>query len=214
MSLQPLWLRSMRTGVASCRIGNGSPLRALQQLRPHAQRVIRRMAGAKHPLVAAHRAHAAPHLVGQRLERRARDTPRPARSKCRRSVPRAFCAARKMPIASSYRRLSSFSYPSKGISALPLAISRRARRQMKAVDGVKKKERTHALVEVLARVPELSSSAASASSCSVAALRQKSSRERLRIFGVGRSDDRPQSRSRRRLPSRRASSRAASTFNS
>ena len=41
---------------------------ARQQFRAHAQRLVGRMADAEHPLVAAHRAHAAPHLVGQGLE--------------------------------------------------------------------------------------------------------------------------------------------------
>ena len=40
-----------------------------QQLRPDAQRLVGRVAHAEHPLVAAHRAHAPAHLVGQRLER-------------------------------------------------------------------------------------------------------------------------------------------------
>ena len=44
---------------------------ALQQLAAHAQRVIHRMAGAEHPLVAAHGTHAAAHLIGQGLEAQA-----------------------------------------------------------------------------------------------------------------------------------------------
>ena len=42
--------------------------RALQQLAADAQRLIGGMADAEHPLVAAHRAHAAAHLIGERLE--------------------------------------------------------------------------------------------------------------------------------------------------
>ena len=41
---------------------------ALQQLATDAQRIVGGMAGAEHPLIAAHGAHAAAHLVGQRLE--------------------------------------------------------------------------------------------------------------------------------------------------
>ena len=41
---------------------------ARQQFGPEAQRIVGRVAGAEHPLVAAHGAHAAAHLVGQRLK--------------------------------------------------------------------------------------------------------------------------------------------------
>ena len=43
--------------------------RPVQQLAADAQRLIGRVADAEHPLVPAHRAHAAAHLVGQGLER-------------------------------------------------------------------------------------------------------------------------------------------------
>ena len=41
---------------------------APEQLGPDAQRLVGRVSHAEHPLVAAHAADAAPHLVGQRLE--------------------------------------------------------------------------------------------------------------------------------------------------
>ncbi len=44
---------------------------ALEQFRPHSQGLVGRMADAEHPLIAAHRAHAAAHLVGQRLKAQA-----------------------------------------------------------------------------------------------------------------------------------------------
>ena len=70
MSLQPQCVRSMRTGVHSRRIGIAAVAGALaEQFRAEAQRVVGGMAHAEHPLVAAHRAHAAADLVGQRLER-------------------------------------------------------------------------------------------------------------------------------------------------
>jgi hypothetical protein len=54
MSLQALCVRSMRTGRAlSERIGKARR-GALQQFRADAQRLIRRMADAEHPLIAAH----------------------------------------------------------------------------------------------------------------------------------------------------------------
>ena len=150
MSLQPLWLRSMRTGVASCRIGNGRRA-ALQQLRAHAQRIIGRMPGAKHPLIAAHGSHAAPHLIGQSLKCQ------PAISggqRAGKAIARSIAllqAARKIPIASSNRRLRSFSYPLKGISVRPRDSG--PRRQMKSMNGVEKKQCPYALVEVFAGVP-------------------------------------------------------------
>ena len=66
MSLQPLWVRSMRTGVVSRRMGKTGA--AVEKFGAEAQRVVGGMSGAEHPLVAAHAAHAAAHLVGQRLE--------------------------------------------------------------------------------------------------------------------------------------------------
>ena len=66
MSLHPLCVRSMRTGVASRRIGKSRI--AGKKLRAEAQRIVVRVAGAEHPLVAAHAAHAAAYLVGERLE--------------------------------------------------------------------------------------------------------------------------------------------------
>ena len=50
---------------------NGEPavFTSLEQFGPDAQRLILRMAHAKHPLVAAHRTHTATDLVGQSLKR-------------------------------------------------------------------------------------------------------------------------------------------------
>ena len=67
MSLQPLWVRSMRTGVVSRRMGNRPPV-CCEQFGAEAQRIIGGMAGAEHPLIAAHGAHAAAHLSGEGLE--------------------------------------------------------------------------------------------------------------------------------------------------
>ena len=68
MSLQALWLRSIRTGVVFGQDRERAVFRSVQQLGAEPQRLIRRMADAEHPLVAAHRSHAAPNLVGQRLK--------------------------------------------------------------------------------------------------------------------------------------------------
>jgi hypothetical protein len=66
MSLHPLWVRSMRTGVASRRIGETGI--AGKKLGTEAQRIVVCVTGAKHPLVAAHAPHAAAYLVGKGLE--------------------------------------------------------------------------------------------------------------------------------------------------
>ena len=62
-------VRSMRTGVASRRMGKSDRrLRASAARGGCATDESAGMAGAEHPLIAAHRAHAAAHLVGERLE--------------------------------------------------------------------------------------------------------------------------------------------------
>ena len=70
MSLQPQWreVHAHRRALAQDRVGAVARSRC-EQFRPEAQRVVGRVPHAEHPLVAAHRAHAAAHLVGQRLKR-------------------------------------------------------------------------------------------------------------------------------------------------
>ena len=107
MSLQPLCdqVHAHRRGLAQDRetapIGRGAP----EQLRAEAQRLIGGVADAEHPLVAAHRAHAAAHLVGQGLEAEAVvGRGQGAGDGVARAV-RGLRAARKTSIASSKRRL-------------------------------------------------------------------------------------------------------------
>ena len=149
MSLQPLcsgpcarawpragWERAGR-GASRC-----------QQFGANAQRIVGRMAGAEHPLVAAHRAHAAAHLVGQGLEpkravaggqragkRRRSGRRRPARRGRCRWLPRSGASAGWC----SRRKESARCAP---------GVSRG--RNVKAVDGVQEKQGPHALVEVVA----------------------------------------------------------------
>jgi hypothetical protein len=60
----------MRTGVDSLRTGNDVPAEVRRRSSgTHLQWLVESVADAKHPLVAAHRAHAAPHLIGQGLKR-------------------------------------------------------------------------------------------------------------------------------------------------
>ena len=69
MSLQPLCERSIRTAVRSTRTGKGCSGEARRfSAGRNIQRMVGRMAHAKHPLVAADRADAAADLVGQGLK--------------------------------------------------------------------------------------------------------------------------------------------------
>ena len=70
--------------------------------------MIRRMPHAKHPLIAAHTAHAAAHLVRQRLKTEAVIAAASA-LEIASLGPARRCAARKISIASSKRRFSRFS---------------------------------------------------------------------------------------------------------
>src|SRR6266478_3604003 len=56
-----------RSALAQNRVRAISSIRP-QQFGPDAQRLIRRMTHAEHPLIAAHSADAAAHLVGERLK--------------------------------------------------------------------------------------------------------------------------------------------------
>ena len=116
-----------------------------QQLRTDAQRIVGGMAGAEHPLVAAHGAHAAPHLVGQRLEaqraicggQRARDgRPRPARSLGRQEDVQRLLETALQQIGVSRERYQ----------AAPRARIPHPRRNMKTMDGVEKEQGADALV--------------------------------------------------------------------
>ncbi len=69
MSLQALCEKSIRTAVCSPAAETARCARRLPQLRPEPERMIGRMPHAEHPLIAAHRAHAAPDLVGECLKR-------------------------------------------------------------------------------------------------------------------------------------------------
>ena len=116
------------------------------------ERIISGMAGAKHPLVSAHRTHAAPHLVSQRLECE------PTISGSKRageSVTRAIRFPCRKKDADG-----SFVAP---IEQLVVAIERdfraarrfRPRRQMETMKVVEKEQRADAFVQILARAPKL-----------------------------------------------------------
>ena len=143
----------MRTGVGSRRIGkSGSAALRSQQLGADAQRIIGGMADAEHPLVAAHGAHAAAHLVGQGLEAErvvgggqgAGDRgARPARAPAREED-----VDRLLEPALQQMRCSRRTGCSARAAASGLA------REVEAVDGVEEEQRAHALVEVVAGAAE------------------------------------------------------------
>ena len=153
MSLHPLWLRSIRTGVASCRMGNGSPGARFSKFGAHAQRIIGRMPGAKHPLIAAHQSErsAAPGRPGS--GRRVRDTQPPARSKVRRSVHAWFSRPEKQrwPLRSGGSAISRSRQTGSGV---PADRTSTVLRQMKAMNRIKKEQSTNPFVKIVAVVPE------------------------------------------------------------
>ena len=152
MSLHALCERSMRTGVASRRIGKGASSDGRrQQLRPDAQRLIGRMTDAEHPLVAAHRAHAAAHLVGQGLEAE------PMIRFRQRTGHRLVRALRGLRLQEDIDRLLETA-----LQQIRIAVERNEAPalhaglagQVKAVDVVEEKQRPHTLVQVVAGAAE------------------------------------------------------------
>src|SRR5581483_547419 len=122
---------------------------AVQQFRPDAQGLIRRMAHAEHPLVAAHRAHTSTHLVRQRLDSQ--------------SIIRIGERARN-GVVRPFRRLRSEKYLQRLLEPTlqqmrvtperhqPPLFHARFQRQVKSMNRIKKKQRPYAFVEVFAAV--------------------------------------------------------------
>ena len=124
---------------------------APQQFRAQTQRMVRRMPHAKHPLIAADGAHAAPHLVGERLKR---EPLIGRRQRAGDGVAGAFGLLRGEKF---FNRL--------GKPAVQQVLETRERnqaaltdarfeRQMEPVNGVKKKQRPDALVKIVAAPPK------------------------------------------------------------
>ena len=126
-------------------------LAPVQQFRPHAQRMILGMAHAEHPLVAAHGAHAAAHLVRERLEADAL-IHRGQRAGNRVARAGDFLNGKKL-----FQRLLKPALEQM-LKALEGNHPVRARRQfpgeMKAVDRVKEEQRADALVKIFAAPAE------------------------------------------------------------
>jgi len=124
---------------------------ASQQFRSNAQRLIGGVTDAEHPLIAAHRAHAAPHLIGQRLEpqpvirlgQRARHgLARPLRGLCPQEDVDRLLEAPLQQMGIPFPRDET------------LGLQSGLQRDVKAMDSVEEKERTHAFVEVVAGAAE------------------------------------------------------------
>ena len=122
-----------------------------EQFGPEAQRMVGRMAHAEHPLIAAHRAHAAAHLVGQRLKaepvigggQRAGNGRAGAVGGLRRQedFDRFFKPALQQVLVAAERNQR-------------LRADARLERQVEAVDGVEEKQRAHAFVKIVAGAAE------------------------------------------------------------
>ena len=124
---------------------------ALQQLGPDAQRMIGGMAHAEHPLIAAHRAHAAADLVRQRLQGQ------PLIGHGQRAGNRVGRPIRRLRLEKSGDGLFK-----SALQQLRVAGKRnqgpgvdiRLQRQMKPVDGIKKQQGANPFVKIFTAMTE------------------------------------------------------------
>lgn len=119
-----------------------------QHLRANAQRVIRGMAHAEHPLVAAHRTHAAPHLVGQRLKRQLAV---PGRKSAGNRRARPLLALRPEEHIQRFPKTPLQQALVTGKRDGRARARGEAPRNMEAVNRVEKEKGPHAPVQVVAR---------------------------------------------------------------
>ena len=122
-----------------------------QQLGTNPQRIVGRVPGTEHPLVAAHRTHAAAHLVGQRLEAQG------AIAGGQRARKRAVRAVGGLRGEEDIDGFLEAAFQQIGV-ALERNQRLRARRlpgrKVETVQRVKEKEGTHPFVEVFPLAPE------------------------------------------------------------
>ena len=146
MSLQALCDRSMRTGVRSRSIGNGpSGCGSAQQFGTQPQRMVGGMAETEHPLVAAHLADAAAHLVGERLKGQC------AIGRRQGAGQGVAWPVRRLLGQEELYRLIEAAQQQTAIALERHSAARRqigTERQMVAVDRGEKEQGAHALVEV------------------------------------------------------------------
>ena len=125
--------------------------RACEEFGANAQWGVLRMRGAEHPLIAAHGAHAAPHLVGKRLKTQ-RAIAGGERAGKGLTGPRGGLGGEE-----DIERFFKPALQQVGVTGEGNQRTRGregARGDVKAMDGVQEKQRTHALVEVVAAAPE------------------------------------------------------------
>jgi len=117
------------------------------KLRPDPQRMIDRVPHAEHPLVAAHRAHAAAHLVGQRLkaqaviclrQRAGHRLVRPLARLCPEEDIDGFLEPAAQQVGVAVER----DKPARGHASL--------HGEMEPVDGIQEKKRAHSFIQVAA----------------------------------------------------------------
>ena len=122
-----------------------------KHLRPDAQRVIGGVAGAEHPLVTLHGAHAAAHLVGQRLESQRAVTGGQS-ARYRRVWPRRGLSGQEHVeslVEAAFQQAGVARVGNRRACAGPLQP-----RDVETVDGVQEKQRPYAFVEIVARPAE------------------------------------------------------------
>ncbi len=129
-----------------------------EQLGPKAQRLVGGMAHAEHPLVAAHRAHAPTHLIGEGLEsesmiRRGEGAGKSvARALARlgsQEVVDGFLEAAPEQVLIALERDEAGGVGS-GVVRVPEFLGK-----VKAVDGIEEEQRAHSFVKIAAAATEL-----------------------------------------------------------
>ena len=125
--------------------------RTLEQLGANAQRLIARVPHAEHPLVAAHGAHAAAHLIGEGLER---EPVIRRRQRAGDGVARAVALLQREEFINRLLEaaLQQMLVALEGNQPAPVQL--RDARNVEAVNGVEKEQRAHALVEIAALAPK------------------------------------------------------------
>jgi len=145
------------------------------------------MADAKHPLVAAHRAHAAPHLVGQCLEAQ----PVIGRSQ-RAGDAVARLASGDLRLQEDINRFFKAPLQEVGVSfeGDQRTIARvQVQRQVETVDGIEEEEGAHPLVQVIAGAPEAVQRGAFGQQLLFACAAADRVQRKVALRRVGRGDD-------------------------
>ncbi len=162
-----------------------------KQLRPQAQRLIRGVSHAEHPLVAANGAHAAADLVGKGLERQ------PVVS-CRQGAGDGIVGSGRPH--GGQEMLDSFLEPPleqvlkpmkwnfRGLSIAARRFQQR-RRQMKTMDRVKKEQSANAFVEIATLSPERIERRALSQKLGCRQSRAGAFQRAIADFRAGRRDD-------------------------